>query len=311
MTTFRCILAAACSLLAAASKPDEPNDAKTPTADSMVGEMAGEVRDDNCLQMKLVWCPSGIFSMEKVVVVEEPAAKDQSSDKPDDDSAVDEPAPQSRATKRIVPVKVFLSRGFWLGQYEVTQSDWRQVISTEPWKGQGATSVGDDCPATFVSWDDALEFCRKLTEREHSAGRLPQGWEYTLPTEAQWEHGCRARTETSYSFGDDESQLGDYAWYRGNAGDAGEKYVHPIGQKKPNPWGLFDMHGNAWEWCRDSYADDLPGGRDPEVSQHGSNQADRESRPRRSGRVSVPAGKMGSNAVYRGGGWGALASDCR
>jgi len=91
-----------------------------------------------------------------------------------------------------------------------------------------------------------VEFCRKLSKQE--------GVEYHLPTEAEWEYACRAGTTTDYSFGDDASQLGQYAWYDKNAWDAGEKYAHRVGQKLPNPWALYDMHGNASEWCQDCYA---------------------------------------------------------
>jgi sulfatase modifying factor 1 len=164
-------------------------------------------------------------------------------------------------------------------------------MKTEPWKGQEFTKEGADFPATYVSWDTATAFCRKLTEQERQAGRLPKDWEYTLPTEAQWEYACRARTKTKFSFSDDESKLGDYAWFFGNARMAGEFYAHQVGQKKANLWGLFDMHGNVWEWCRDIYADELSGGRDPEV------QPDEKTR--------------GSYRVNRGGGWYDYAAFCR
>src|SRR5437762_9291015 len=104
-----------------------------------------------------------------------------------------------------------------------------------------------------MSWNrptKSVEFCRKFTQDERDAGRLPETWEYTLPTEAQWERACRAGSESRYCFGDDPAKLGDYAWIRGNASEAGERYAHRVGRKKPNNWGLHDMHGNVWEWCR-------------------------------------------------------------
>ena len=140
-----------------------------------------------------------------------------------------------------------LTKPFLLGVHEVTQGQWQAVMGTTPWKGKKYVKEGDDYPATYVSWNDAVEFCRKLSEKE--------GLEYRLPTEAEWEYACRAGTTTAYSFGDDASELGEYAWYRENAWDAGQKYAHTVGQKKPNPWGLYDMHGNVFEWCQDWYGD--------------------------------------------------------
>ena len=148
-------------------------------------------------------------------------------------------------------VAVTLTQPFGLGKYEVTQGQWKSVMGTEPWEGQSSVQIGEDNPATYVSWDDATEFCKKLTQREST------GEEYRLPTEAEWEYACRAGTTTAYSFGDDEKQLGEYAWFNGNALDVDEKYAHAVGLKKPNPWGLHDMHGNVAEWCSDWYDEKL------------------------------------------------------
>jgi len=231
------LLVAAACLPALRTKSDEPAKAEEPAADSMLGREAGGVRDDNELKMKLVWCPPGFLTLESI-----------------------------DAEKSLVRGFV---QAFWLGKYEVTRGEWRQMMGTEPWTGKTEVKNGDDCPVTHVRWTDAMEFCRKLTEGERNARRLTEGWEYTLPTDAQWERACRAKTETTFSFGDDASQLGEYAWYATNTLAAGEAYAHPVGGKKPNPWGLYDMHGNAWEWTRDAHAAKLPGGRDPEVL-HGS-----------------------------------------
>jgi len=133
--------------------------------------------------------------------------------------------------------KVKISEGFWMGQTEVTQAQYRAVMDTNP-----SNFKGDNNPVEQVNWSDAMEFCKKLSQKE--IGRT-----YTLPTEAQWEYACRAGTSTVFSFGNSESSLGDYAWYKSNSNDK----THPVGQKRPNDFGLYDMHGNVWEWCRDWY----------------------------------------------------------
>jgi formylglycine-generating enzyme required for sulfatase activity len=165
-------------------------------------------------------------------------------------------------------VDVTLTQGFWLGKFEVTQGLWESLMGTTPWKGKTAVQEGADYPATYLNADDAFEFCRKLTDVERKAGRLTEVWEYTLPTEAQWEYACRAGTTTRFSFGDDASELNHYAWFGrfygedGKQNEIGELYPHEVGQKKPNPWGLHDMHGNVWEWCRDWYAVQVEAGAD-------------------------------------------------
>ena len=140
-------------------------------------------------------------------------------------------------------VAVTLTKSFWLGKTEVTQGQWQAVMSTEPWKGQEFVQTDKNGAATFVSWNDATAFCQRLTDSDHKNGKLPAGEAYRLPTEAQWEYACRAGTQTMWSFGDDDKELGEYAWFDGNA--AREQYAHAAGLKKPNPWGLHDMHGNV------------------------------------------------------------------
>jgi len=260
-----CVMPAIAFLDTRQTESGEPIQALAPAINSLIGKTAGEVRDDNGLRTKIVWCPSGKFTMGNPESENELISHDR--------------------------VEVTLTTGFWIGQYEVTQSEWKQLMKTEPWKGQDKTNDGPDYPATFVSWNDAVDFCRRLTELERLAGRLLDGWEYTLPTEAQWEYACRARTETSFSFGDDDPRLGDYAWFSDNAWAVGEQYAHRVGQKKANTWGLHDMHGNVWEFCRDVYSEELPGGRGPEV------QPDERT--------------WGSNRVARGGSWISDAADCR
>ncbi|MFM8727471.1 MAG: formylglycine-generating enzyme family protein [Planctomycetaceae bacterium] len=134
-----------------------------------------------------------------------------------------------------------------MGRTEVTQGQWKKVMGTEPWKGKEYVREGDDYPAVDVSWDDAVEFCKKLSAME--------GKVYRLPTEAEWEYACRGGTKTAFSFGNDEAELGKYAWFDGNARDIDERYAHSVAQKQANAFGLYDMHGNVWEWCSDWYDD--------------------------------------------------------
>ena len=134
--------------------------------------------------------------------------------------------------------EVTISKPFYMGVTEVTQAQYEAVMGTNPSNFKGATN-----PVETVSWNDAAEFCKKLSEKTGKTLRLP--------TEAEWEYACRAGTKTAFSFGDADTGLGDYAWFNGNNGNT----PRPVGQKKPNPWGLYDMHGNVWEWCADWYGD--------------------------------------------------------
>ena len=202
---------------------DESGDVQTGTASkSSVQESRSAVEITNSIGMKLKLISAGEFRMGS----------------PDSDSdALDDEKPQHL---------VKITKPFYLGVYEVTQQQYEQVMGVRPWQGMDDVQERRDYPATHVSWNDAVEFCRKLSGQE--------GVKYRLPTEAEWEYVCRAGTSTTYSFGDDESKLGQYAWNSTNAWDIGEKYAHRIGRKLPNPWGLYDMHGNVWEWCQDWFS---------------------------------------------------------
>ena len=159
--------------------------------------------------------------------------------------------------------RVEISGDFYMGKFEVTQGQWKSVMGTEPWKGEDAVKEGVDFAATYVSWEDAVEFCKKLSARD--------GVDYRLPSEAEWEYACRGGSELAYSFGDAASDLGKYAWFDDNADSIGEDYAHEVGQKRANDFGLHDMHGNAWEWCGDFYGDyDSSETRDPTGASDGT-----------------------------------------
>ncbi|MFO0817592.1 MAG: SUMF1/EgtB/PvdO family nonheme iron enzyme [Pirellulales bacterium] len=185
---------------------------------------------ENSIGAKLVLIPAGEFQMGS------PAS---------DTDAYEDERPQHR---------VRLSKPYYLGKYEVTQREWKVVMGTEPWKGIDYVREGDEYPAMYISYEEAEEFCRRLSARpaEKAAGRV-----YRLPTEAEWEYGCRGgnKQSTRYHFGDGEDELGEYAWYDKSAWDIGEKYAHIVGQKRANGYGLHDMHGNVYEWCSDWYSE--------------------------------------------------------
>jgi len=138
---------------------------------------------------------------------------------------------------------VTITQGYWLGKYEITQGQWESVMGTRPWAGQSYVQESPNNPAVYISWEDMQALVDSL------AAHGLEG--FRLPTEAEWEYACRGGTETLWSFGDDEAQLGNYAWYWDNAVNVGEQYAHEVGTKLPNPWGLYDVHGNVWEWCED------------------------------------------------------------
>ncbi|MBT7067753.1 MAG: formylglycine-generating enzyme family protein [Verrucomicrobia bacterium] len=177
--------------------------------------------------------------------------------------------------------RVTLSKGFYMGVTEVTQGQWESVMPENPSRFKGS-----DRPVENVVLKDCVEFCKRLTQKERAQGKLPEGAEYRLPTEAEWEYACRAGSEARYGFGNSETDLGEYAWYRENS-----VRTQPVGMKKANAWGLFDMHGNVWEWCSDW---------------NGSYSADDAVDP-----TGAPAGASYGHRVFRGGSWGSTAAHCR
>jgi formylglycine-generating enzyme required for sulfatase activity len=173
--------------------------------------------------------------------------------------------------------RVTISKHFYLQTTEVTQKQWKQVMGSNP---SSFKDCGDDCPVDSVSWNDAQEFIQKLNQMESGA-------KYRLPTEAEWEYACRAGSKGRFYFGDEEAKLGEYAWYGGNSGGK----THPVGKKKPNDWGLYDMYGNVFEWVEDDYHESYTGVLYDERAWIDS--------PR------------GSYRVIRGGGWSLDARYCR
>jgi formylglycine-generating enzyme required for sulfatase activity len=185
--------------------------------------------------------------------------------------------PSKRIGKNAFEEDIFssfsVSRPFYLGTYEVTQAQWVALMGSNPSKFPGSNN-----PVEMVSWNDAQEFIRRLNAKEgHSR--------YRLPTETEWELAARGGTGTKYFFGATEGSLGDYAWFVRNSG----KKTHPVGRKKPNPYGLYDIYGNVWEWVWDWHGD-LP--------------ASREIRD-------YDGARSGTYRVFRGGAWDDFAESCR
>ena len=214
-----------------------PGSAQEP---SFRGGKAGEERVVEAIT--LCWCPPGRFVMG--------SPPTERGHRPDE-----------------VQVEVTLSKGFWTTKHEVTQGQWRRLIGAFPDKPPSSEfGEGDGFPVYWVNFDEAEKFCSALTRRLHSTRALPAGWEFRLPTEAQWEYACRAGTTTATSFGD---SLG--AHQANFAGETNDRSVRArgssqkVGSYPANPWGIQDMHGNVWEWCRDYYHAQLPGGTDPDL----------------------------------------------
>lgn len=191
--------------------------------------------------MRFCWAPSGAFRM---------------GSPPEE--------PERRADENQVDVTI--TRGFWMGKHEVTQGEWLTEMGAFP--REQDKGRGTDVAVYWVSWLEADEFCRRLTARARASRSLPEGWEIRLPTEAQWEYACRAGTSTATSFGArlDRTQANIGTPYPGGNARRSEGAAAKVGSYPANPWGVHDMHGSVWEWCRDWYYRRLPGGVDPDLS---------------------------------------------
>jgi len=191
--------------------------------------------------------------------------------------------------------RVRITEPYYLAKYEITQGQWKAMMGGSPWEQERNFPQGPDLPASHISWEDAQEFCQQLPPIE--------GFRYCLPTEAQWEYACQAGSTWRYCFGDDPELLKEYAWFLENSG----RTLHPVGKKKPNAWGLYDMHGSMSEWCQDWYDSryfeksplDDPAGPPTGVDEIN-----------RLGQRARWEGPLGFR-VYRGGCWGDDAEDCR
>ncbi|MBT5018648.1 MAG: formylglycine-generating enzyme family protein [Planctomicrobium sp.] len=225
----------------------------------------------NSVGMILVPIPAGEFQMGTAV----PQGKGK--EKPQLPPGAEAELPQHT---------VNISEPFYISICEITQGQYEQVMQETPWIDQPLTIEGANVAASYVSWKQANIFCKKLSELEKVT--------YRLPTEAEWEYACRAGTTTPFSF-DELKQFQEYAWVDQNSYKSGEQYPHAAGQKLPNAWSLYDMHGNVWEWCSDfhgSYADQVKSSKDKVLTD--------------------PKGpEKGWQHVWRGGGFAENASNLR
>jgi len=208
---------------------------------SFRGQRAGDERaiDD----MRVCWCPPGRFIMG--------SPRNEPERRPGEDQ-----------------VEVSLTKGFWMAKYETTQGQWMRAMVGLPGPLTVELPRGDDYPVGNVNFAECEAFCAEMTARGRRSGELPAGWEFRLPTEAQWEYACRAGTTTATSFGESlSSTQANFkgAPYNGGAPGPSLKRAARVGSYPANAWGLHDMHGNIYEWCRDWYHARLPGGVDPDL----------------------------------------------
>jgi sulfatase modifying factor 1 len=228
-------------LLAAADATPTIVQGDTARTESFRGSKAGEEREAGGL--RLCWCPPGRFLMG--------SPPSEPERRPDEDQ-----------------VDVTLTKGFWMAKYEATQGQWKRVVGKLPGPLTAELPEGDDYPVGNVNFAEAEDFCQKLTMLARQSGDLPKDWEFRLPTEAQWEYACRAGTTTATAFGDKlSSKQANFKGRPYNGAEPGPSLgrAAKVGSYPANTWGLHDMHGNTYEWCRDWYHPRLPGGVDPDL----------------------------------------------
>ena len=215
-----------------ATQPRTAEEAKSVQA-AWAQHLGKMVVERNSVGMELVLIPPGQFKMGS-------------------------PANEADRVEDEGQVTVRLTQPWYVGKTEVTQQQWFAVMGTRPWMGKDNVKDGDDYPATWLSAEQADQFCEKLSQKE--------GVTYRLLTEAEWEYACRAGSQTRFHFGDDPDLLKDFAWYAGKVKQETEASPHPVAAKSANAFGLHDLHGNVWEWCSDWYVDQLAGGENPQVT---------------------------------------------
>ena len=261
--------------------------------DDLPGTTAGEAREFEIapgVKIQMCWIPSGEFTMS---------------------SPVDE---VGRRDDIESPHRVAIRSGFWMAKTELTQAQWRaaggidttgrpsqaldgkRVLTWDPRLFDTDEFRGDLLPVERITWTEAQQWCEQVTQLQQANGRIATGWQFALPTEAEWEYACRAGTETAFNDGNNLTTrprekclpLDDMAWYSSNS----EEHTHPVGLKKANAWGLYDMHGNVMEWCADWY-EDWPSNVDTSL-------------------LSDPKGPLlGQYRVFRGGSWDDSQAGCR
>jgi formylglycine-generating enzyme required for sulfatase activity len=241
------------------------------------GAFAGSNAGDECdvVGIKFCWCPAGRFIMG---------------------------SPRNEPERRLGEdqVEVTLTKGFWMAKFEATQGQWKRVVGDLPGPLTAELPEGDDFPVGNVNFAEAEAFCQKLTELGRRSGELPNDWEFRLPTEAQWEYSCRAGTTTATSFGDKlSSKQANFKGEPYNGAEPGPSLgrAAQVGGYPANAWGLHDMHGNTFEWCRDWYHRNPPGGTDPDLR-------DAESTATKSDHGDI-------SRVRRGGCWADMGWPCR